>query len=118
MDPAQRMAPADRIVDQARTKLGLSDADIAECLDVTQRTVRRWRAGAATPTAGNQRSLTKLHRLTGLLITVLPDREAIRQWCDSPAPASGGSTPYALIRSRRLDELIEALANHHTGAFV
>jgi uncharacterized protein (DUF2384 family) len=62
-----------------REVVGLSDRELARALQVTDRSVKRWRAGAAISTEGEER-VHDLARVIAQLVSVgVPDRN-VRAW--------------------------------------
>lgn len=113
-----RMSTASTTIERAQDHLGLTSVDISESMGVNRRTVTRWKNKAVAPNASNLDRLEKIRVLENLLLDVFGSEEAALEWFHSPVDGFGGRSPYALFRSGRLDELIEALASHQSGAFV
>lgn len=85
----------DRQLDEAKRVLGLSQAQLAQVLGTTPRTVSRWRSRSAqhvAPNAAGARKLREIERLAFLLESDLGKREAT-EWMHRPNAALRGKAP-------------------------
>ena len=88
---------------EARERLGLSQVEMANALNITARTLQNWEAGKGTSLMYKKsRDLREL--LSRMDDYVVAPRE--KQWLSSPLEAFAGQTPQALIAAGRIRDLI------------
>ena len=92
-------------IDALRTALGLTQAQLAVSIGVSERTVQNWEAGRVSPQAERRlRDLTELNEALARYIT--PDHR--QAWLISPNDAFAGDAPRDwIIEGRARDLLLE-----------
>lgn len=103
-------------VENARETFGLPYTELADALDVDRRTLLRYRKESHAPSPRVREQLAKVREIRYLLQEVFESEEAAKEWLYSPVPMIRDRTPIDLIRSGRLDRVIEILAGLHSGA--
>lgn len=90
-------------VDALRTTLGLTQAQLASAIGVSERTVQNWEAGRVSPQAERRvRDLVELKELLDRYIA--PD--ALQQWLISPNETFAGDAPRDWIIEGRARDLL------------
>jgi transcriptional regulator with XRE-family HTH domain len=92
--------------------LALSQKDIGDLLNTTQRTVSRWTSGATSPQRLAKQRLLQLSYISEQLSQVLEPEDA-NLWLYTPNRLLDGATPADLIKQhefRKVTALIDALA--------
>ena len=119
MTPGQteRRAAAD-VINWAHSALDLNYGEIGVALQTTERTVRRWRSCQFTPRGPALDRLETLRELRHLLTAVFGTESAASEWLHSSVPVLRGRTPASLLRSGRIESVIEILATMESGAYV
>lgn len=99
----ERKGGAARIDTEAlRTVLGLTQAQLASAIGVSERTVQNWEAGSASPQA--ERRLRDLVELKEMLDRFIAG-DALQQWLISPNEAFAGDAPRDWIIQGRARDL-------------
>ena len=109
--PASDSAVASRVRSIAE-KLSLSQGEIGQMLQSSQRTVNRWATGESTPHAVAKQRLLELGYISDELLKLMKRPDA-NLWLFSPNKRLKGESPSELIRrgeSKKVRGLIEALA--------
>ena len=101
----------------ARTRLGLSLAEVATAVGASARTVARWAEGAVAPSAAHRRRLEELGETRHLLEAVFPDWTAALEWAHAPSAALRGRTPLGELTRGHITAVIEVLAALESGAY-
>ena len=101
----------------AHDEIGLTYDQIGAVLQVSERTLRRWRAHDHAPRAKQREMIEDLRELRHVLSDVFPDRKLRQQWLHSPEPMLRGRTPISFLRSGRVAKVVEVLATLESGAF-
>lgn len=101
----------------AHDELGLTYDQIGTVLDVSGRTLRRWRSRQFAPGSRQKARLEDLHELRHVLEDVFPQPEDRREWLFSRSPMLRGRTPISLLRAGQVSRVVEALAALESGAF-
>jgi transcriptional regulator with XRE-family HTH domain len=102
--------PIDRLIDRVMAGLGMSRADLATALEVTERAIARWQTGKNYPQYESRARLDELGALADHLrrsFGVVPDGIA---WLNAPNDALHGQTPYAALLEDRIDAVERALS--------
>lgn len=84
-----------------RKELELTQADVANAIGVSARTVQNWEAKGHTP-ARKLRDLQELHELLHGYI----EKANVSKWMDTPSGAFRGLTPRELIQQGKTRDLI------------
>ena len=89
-----------RAVDRVKAALGVSDAEMAQVLGISQKTISRLRkkTTARLGAAASDR-LYRVAALFALAVQVLGDEEAARTWLHAEQMALGGRRPLDLART-------------------
>ncbi len=95
----------ERIV-QTVTGAGISQADLAQAVGSSLRTVQNWAAGDASPRGQKVRQLLDLSYLVDYLKDVYTD-EGIEIWLHSRNRNLDGNRPIDLITTGHLDKVLE-----------
>jgi transcriptional regulator with XRE-family HTH domain len=103
-------AAAHNRVSALRKELELTQADVANAIGVSARTVQNWEAKGHTP-ARKLRDLQELQELVQGYI----DPANISKWMDAPSEAFRGLTPRELIRQGKTRDLILEFRRMQTG---
>jgi transcriptional regulator with XRE-family HTH domain len=107
-----------QVIEELKTQLGLSNKDLADALDVSQATVRRWSADTAYPQHDARESLEKLLALQQHLLETFSTPEAARSWLHGESRYLGGLSPLDALRVRKFHRVEAALEALDSGAFV
>lgn len=113
---AQKTAVS-RLLDDLRTRGGLTGRDIANILGVSPPTVSRWASGESGPTIEKQRIIAELRWVAERLSDFYEPDEA-RLWLQSAHPQLSGARPYDLIVSGRTAEVLEVIERLDTGVYL
>jgi putative toxin-antitoxin system antitoxin component (TIGR02293 family) len=98
--------------------LGLTYDQIGSFLNVSDRTLRRWRNHAHLPRERQKERIEDLNELRHVLHDVFPDSESREEWLHSPSSLLRGRTPISLLRKGQVSRVVDALATLASGAFV
>lgn len=110
---------ATRAIEWARTYLGLTNAEVGAAVGASERTVIRWVQQTHPPRREHRTRIEKLNELRHLLGSVFgDDDDAAREWMHEPVPALRGRTPFSLVISAQMDDVIGLLAGLESGAFI
>jgi len=107
----------DRLLSRVERELGLTSAELAGALGVSQRTVGRWRIGATLPQRAARARLAELTELNRRLHETFED-EAVSVWLRAPNRYLGNLSPADLLRLGRLDRVDAALEVVDSGVFL
>jgi uncharacterized protein (DUF2384 family) len=99
-------------------ELGLTYEEIGATLDVSERTLRRWRNHDHLPRPRQRRRIEDLRELRHVLHDTFPAPQDQAEWLHSPSPILRGRTPMSYLRAGRISPVVEALATLESGAFV
>jgi putative toxin-antitoxin system antitoxin component (TIGR02293 family) len=98
-------------------QVGLTYDQIGSILDVSERTLRRWRHMDNSPRPRQKERIESLRELQHLLGEVFPESEAREQWLHSPSRLLRGRSPISLLRGGQVSRVVGALATLESGAF-
>lgn len=98
--------------------LGLTYEEIGSTLEVSERTLRRWRSHAHLPQPRQKRRIEDLRELRHVLKDTFPAPEDQAEWLHSPEPLLRGRTPISVLRTGQVSRVIEVLATLESGAFL
>jgi uncharacterized protein (DUF2384 family) len=101
----------------AHDELGLTYDQIGAVLNVSERTLRRWRSHDHAPRARQRELIEDLRELRHVLAAVFPNPALRQQWLHSPEPMLRGRTPISFLRAGRIAKVVEVLATLESGAF-
>jgi transcriptional regulator with XRE-family HTH domain len=104
------LAASHNRVGALRKELELTQADVANAIGVSARTVQNWEAKGHTP-ARKLRDLQELQELVHGYI----DKANISKWMDAPSEPFRGLTPRELIRQGKTRDLILEFRRMQTG---
>jgi len=107
----------DAALEWSHDELGLTYDELGHILEVSDRTLRRWRSGSAQPRKGARARIEDLNELRHLLEAAFPDSSARRAWVQSRSGMLRGRTPISLLRAGKVMRVCEALAAFEDGAF-
>jgi uncharacterized protein (DUF2384 family) len=98
-------------------EIGLTYDQIGGILEVSERTLRRWRHMDNAPQPRQKERIEGLRELQHLLAEVFPERGGREQWLHSPSRLLRGRSPISLLRGGQVSRVIGALATLESGAF-
>lgn len=101
----------------AHDEMGLTYDQIGGILEVSGRTLRRWRHDNQEPRPRQKERIEDLRELKYVLREVFPEPEAREQWLHSPSKLLRGRTPMSLLRRGQVARVASALATLESGAF-
>lgn len=101
----------------AHDGLRLTYDEIGGILDVSDRTLRRWREHRHLPRARQRERIEDMRELRHLLQQAFPRPEHRDEWLHSPSAVLRGRTPISLLRSGKIARVVDALATLESGAF-
>ena len=101
----------------AHDEVGLTYDQIGTALQVSERTLRRWRSHDHAPRARQRELIEDLRELRHVLGDVFADPGLRQQWLHSPEPMLRGRTPISFLRAGRVARVVEVLASLESGAF-
>jgi hypothetical protein len=90
--------------------LGLTYNQIGELLEVSERTLRRWRRHEHRPRGLQQEILEDLRELKHLLEEAFPTPRQRDEWLHASTSLLRGRTPISFLRTGRVTLIIDALA--------
>jgi uncharacterized protein (DUF2384 family) len=97
--------------------LGLSSAELSSAMNVSLRTVERWRAGIVYPQHEARARLEALLELSGTLHEVFDSSDAARTWFHAENRYLGLLSPAEAVRAGRIDRARAALEALESGIF-
>lgn len=103
-----------RMVGEVR-EAGLSAADVARVIGVSERQVRNWSAGEHAPRGRNRDRLLELHHLTRLLCDVYT-REGSEIWLHGRKRSLAGRRPIDLLAEGSYEEVLGAAERLGVGS--
>ena len=110
--PGARAADARIDVEGIRTTLGLTQAQMATAIGVSERTVQNWEAGRLSPqTAKRLRDLVELKDVLDGYFA----RDVLQRWLISPNDVCGGVAPQDWITEGRARDLLWEFRRMQTG---
>jgi hypothetical protein len=109
--------PPSSVVALAEQTLGLSSAELAQALGVTERTVARWSAGLH-PQVETRGRLIDLLGLIRHLRDTFDDDPTCAAWMRAPNRYLGLLAPSDAVRAGRIDRVEAALEALDSGVFV
>jgi ribosome-binding protein aMBF1 (putative translation factor) len=107
-----------QLVDHLEAELGLSRNELAQVLEVSPRSIERWRGGETHPQHEARQRLAHLENLVGHLRQTFAAAEAGRAWLRDANRFLGGLTPAEALRAGRVDRVVAALEAVDSGIFV
>lgn len=107
------------IIEDARRIMGLSYNQIANLLDVTRKTLYRYRLQETAPKKKeSEQRVEQVNMLNQFLKEEFTSEEAAQEWLYTSVRAFKWRRPIDLIRDGEIKEVVTALANMNTGAFL
>ncbi|MGO9772366.1 MAG: antitoxin Xre/MbcA/ParS toxin-binding domain-containing protein [Roseiarcus sp.] len=98
-----------RKLDSLRTKGAMKNIEVANLLGTRPETVSRWNQGRAYPHPNTEKTLLELEYIVDQLSELYEPNDA-RLWIFSPQKLLGGTSPAALIREGRIDEVMRLVS--------
>lgn len=92
-----------RYIDRILQDLGLSRVELAQALEVSERSIKRWQAGKSFPQYESRARLEELNALADRLLMSFPDVHSIHDWLRAPNASSDGRSLVDAILSDRFD---------------
>ena len=108
----------ERLLEEIEDGLGLSSSELAQALDVTPRSIDRWRIGETHPQHEARHRLGQLESLVTRLGETFAEPEAARAWLRDANRYLGGLTPAEALRVGRVDRVDAALEALDSGVFL
>jgi len=93
----------DRYIDRILADLGISRAELAQALDVSERSIKRWQAGKSFPQYESRARLEELDALADRLLVSFSDLASIHAWLRAPNASSDGRSLVDAIVIDRFD---------------
>jgi transcriptional regulator with XRE-family HTH domain len=93
----------DSYIERLLDKLGISRAELARALDVSERSIKRWQAGKSFPQYESRARLDELNLLVDRLLASFPDVAAAHAWLRAPNASSDGRSLVDAITMDRFD---------------
>ncbi len=109
---------AGQAVERLERDLGLQMDELAGALDVSARSVERWRTGATYPQRDARERFAILLRLDSRLQDTFESRDAIKLWMHSESRYLRGLKPIEAAKVGRFDVIEAALDALDAGVFV
>jgi uncharacterized protein (DUF2384 family) len=107
------------IIEDARRIMGLSYNQIANLLDVTRKTLYRYRVKETAPKKKeSEQRVEQVNVLNQFLKEEFTSEEAAQEWLYTSVRAFKWRRPIDLIRDGEINKVVTALANMNTGAFL
>ena len=106
------------MIEQLASDLGLSNVDVARTMDVSVRTIERWRSGLAYPQTEARQRLATLVVLRSRLLETFATIEAGREWLWTGNRYLGGLSPVDALRTGHIDRVDAALEALDSGIFI
>jgi transcriptional regulator with XRE-family HTH domain len=107
----------DSYIDRLLENLGLSKAELAQALEVSERSIKRWQAGKSFPQYESRARLEELDALADRLLASFPDVAAIHAWLRAPNASSDGRSLVDAILIDRFDLVNLALDRRNADRF-
>jgi len=105
----------DRYIDRLLETLGLSRAELAQALEVSERSIKRWQKGKSFPQYESRARLEELDALGDRLLGAFGDRSAIHAWLRAPSEIHDGKSLVEAIVIDRFD-LVDAALDRRNAA--
>jgi len=106
-------------IDRILENLGISKAELAQALEVSERSIKRWQAGKSFPQYESRARLKELEALADRLLASFSNVDAIHAWLRAPNASSDGRSLVEAIVIDRFDLVNLALdrrdADHSTS---
>lgn len=111
------MSAVASIIEDIRMMGGLTGVDVANVTDVSKATVSRWEAGKAVPSTQKQLVLSDLRYIANRLAEFYAPDEA-RAWLYSRNDLLGGSSAMQLLNENRTEEVLDAIEQIRSLAYI
>ena len=95
----------------------MKSVDVANLLGTRPETVSRWKKGLAYPQSNTEKALLELEYIVDQLSDFYQPNEA-RQWIFAPQKLLEGDSPASLIRSGRIDRVMQLINQLRDGVFM
>lgn len=105
-------------IEQLEQDLGLTPQDICGALNVTRRTLERWRSGESYPQRESREKLAELGELNEYFQEAFEDGDAVREWLNAKSRYLRWMTPADSIRQGNFDGALGALQVIEYGIFL
>ena len=105
----------DRYIDRLLETLGLSRAELAQALEVSERSIKRWQKGKSFPQYESRARLEELEAMGDRLLDAFDNRPAIHAWLRAPSELNDGKSLVDAIVIDRFD-LVDTALDRRTGA--
>ncbi|HUO92053.1 MAG TPA: antitoxin Xre/MbcA/ParS toxin-binding domain-containing protein [Rhizomicrobium sp.] len=106
-----------RRLDSIRHKAAMKNVDVANLLGTRPETVSRWKQGRAYPQSDTERTLLELEYVVDQLSDFYSPNEA-RQWIFAPQKLLDGESPASLIRTGRIERVMQLISQLRDGVFM
>ena len=97
-----------------RSELGLSRERMARLFDVSAKTIERWEARGAPPSAADRQRLLQIREILDLGRLVYT-AEGLQRFLDAPLPVFKGATALQMIERGEGEQVLAALATDYEG---
>lgn len=102
--------PIDLQIERVIANLGLSRADLAIALEVTERAIARWQSGKNYPQYESRARLDELNALVDHVHRSFRHGPDAIAWLNAPNDILRGATPHTALLEDRIDAVEHALA--------
>ena len=99
-------------------QLGLTETELSAALDVSPRTLNRWKKAEAYPQHEARNTLDELLELVDVLNDLFDSPESARTWLRTNNSYLGGLTPVEAIRAGRIDRTRAAIDALESGIYL
>ena len=93
----------DTYIDRLQSTLGLTKAELAQALEVSERSIKRWQRGKSFPQYESRARLEELDALADRLLAAFPDVPSIHAWLRAPSAQNAGKNLVDAITVDRFD---------------
>lgn len=105
-------------IEQLEHNLGLTPDDLCGALNISRRTLERWRSGEAYPQRESREKLVELMAFEEHVRDMFTGLEYVRLWMHTEARYLGWITPAEAVRLGKVDRANSAIGALEHGIFI